>query len=1468
MSDRIVNRRIRRNDPGRETGITRRGFLAAGGAAALSFFLPCLGSVGEGYAYAVETGSVGANGQPDFTIYVITREEVGLSVVDITNNAKTPIAGASVTLTSSATNVSVTATTDENGLAVFNLKTSNLGTPMQLEGVGDGYRFEGSIKTTVPGQDGTWMDFETGRLRADGGRAIQTPLRQKAGVTDPYFTMLSFDGWDILYTDNDAVETPANTDDHTFAGKLYVPTADSVKIELLAKKTGEKDIVVFSKTAAPQSNFVEFSQTARYLFIYSGNKDLLADGRDYVYRVTVGTVPYAVTTKFTVRQAPVDEPVYLSSSIAPSEQSLGSFSLPSDIPFPLGGSSLSVWVPSFPFMGWISPFGYAFLAATLSTTFKNSAPCTDSTAWRQETCGSAADQFEYLTDTWSNSLNKLMDTPNMLNPSASVKDKFSMGESLSLDLTMQIYLLGEWDLAKKLWRLTNNAIVVANLAFSFTARTTIGPVPLFLTFKLGLSGKISASFGVETIDFKTIDIPKSAGIAFTTTVSVALTLGVGVPGVASAGLRGSGFITTYVSFLDTSGAVPHVIVGYGLAADVVIQMLLFTWTGKLWSYKDASLYDNASYGLLQDVRPDLTLNPTDFALGSDAAGAPVYSHDAPFDPMKGLDLAEFIKQCSIVTENDLSKTREVRGARIANAALLSAAAAPQITKLENGTAVVDLSGTGAAADGAEGAVGVTAPSEFSYEYVGENLDEICEAVGGVAGLAASGGVVPSVDKKIVTRTFSHPNCKVVVFFDTPYLFRLISVEYDDGGEKKTRTRLAVQKMNASGKWTTPAVLEFPRFASLTGIGRIDTFDYEFDVFANSAASAGNVDSGLCVTLLSGTRPQGDATSFFSASNSTVMTIATFDGDLRCMTNFTWKDVPGSDSVPYQSLLLPRIAPVRSGGEDSALTGLALLYLRRTASSPEAVLGDGATVTVECAYMTALQLFMGEREPVDPGTYELTVLDSSGAAANQASFSFAAHSSAGTSITTIFPSHGSGGMSFSVKHNVANATGLENGKPWPGRPAILVPEDGVLTALSFDPSVEGGALTKTKIGPEDAKITTFALSPSGNALFYLVNQEGDAGQGYDDDGNPTSTEKIASYSIYACVCVDDLFTRPFPLATVNHAIDALENAYVGSTYSFIATCITSMANKSADIYYINVPVVATAAPLGFVAENSFVCAGASGEPFLMEIRNDGNVILKGCTVELRDADLPEPNNVVSTCAGLQFSGALTGSIWNPELLAPASDDDVALQAEEAEPTYAPETLAALGIGEDHVLVNPAASGSLLPGASGQYRVRFDIPASWTSGYKNVYITLKDFMYDMVAYAPGAEIAHHPTSLGADNAHTVTISAVEPENGGALGDALLAPEGSTPGGQTPDGQTPNGQSSGGSSVFNDRPTIGGQAGTGDGGVKGSKMAQTGDGAPATVAGLVLAAAAAGAVAYSARRRVVERERHEANEAEHDE
>ena len=54
MSARHIRPRADRSEESADMrGITRRAFFAAGGATALSFFLPSLGRVGDGFAYAL-----------------------------------------------------------------------------------------------------------------------------------------------------------------------------------------------------------------------------------------------------------------------------------------------------------------------------------------------------------------------------------------------------------------------------------------------------------------------------------------------------------------------------------------------------------------------------------------------------------------------------------------------------------------------------------------------------------------------------------------------------------------------------------------------------------------------------------------------------------------------------------------------------------------------------------------------------------------------------------------------------------------------------------------------------------------------------------------------------------------------------------------------------------------------------------------------------------------------------------------------------------------------------------------------------------------------------------------------------------------------------------------------------------------------------------------------------------------------
>ena len=94
---------------------------------------------------------------------------------------------------------------------------------------------------------------------------------------------------------------------------------------------------------------------------------------------------------------------------------------------------------------------------------------------------------------------------------------------------------------------------------------------------------------------------------------------------------------------------------------------------------------------------------------------------------------------------------------------------------------------------------------------------------------------------------------------------------------------------------------------------------------------------------------------------------------------------------------------------------------------------------------------------------------------------------------------------------------------------------------------------------------------------------------------------------------------------------------------------SMENSTADLHYVEIPVVATASILGFAAEELFVLQGESAT-FDIVLRNDGNVILKGCAASLYDRETGKKVDETTlrfaaenTCASAWNSGLCFGAV---------------------------------------------------------------------------------------------------------------------------------------------------------------------------------------------------------------------------------
>ena len=438
----------------------------------------------------------------------------------------------------------------------------------------------------------------------------------------------------------------------------------------------------------------------------------------------------------------------------------------------------------------------------------------------------------------------------------------------------------------------------------------------------------------------------------------------------------------------------------------------------------------------------------------------------------------------------------------------------------------------------------------------------------------------------------------------------------------------------------------------------------------------------------------------------------------------------------------------------------------------------------------------------------------------------------TSITSFYVGKVAPSMAGRIVPNLVDQAGVEDGVPWPGHSELLTLQNGILHASTFDPKTMYGGITSRQVGPSDYQMAAFRVSPNGDSLVFARNIEGKAGQEFDESGNPTGEITANKHRVMASVCVDGLFSTPFPVADMDNPVDSLSNISSGadgSSYAFAYSVIKDMTTSTADVRFANVPAVVAATPLSLISDRLFVLAG-SEEQFTMTLRNDGNVIMTGCTVEFRDR---ETGALVERKERYAFAKEnVVESAWTPELF-----ESVGVTGSEDaadEPRYPDDAIAATGVKGAHILADPLSEGALLPGRTTTYQISFTIPADWR-GTKKTYIVLKDYQF----IVPGTRLAAGEDggvlqfSLPHDECPTCDVdvhqevAAYDPD----LGDSVVTKEGDPAGGGAP-------AQNAGSKAPSAKRAV-------------ASMAKTGDKAGLTAAGLLATAAVAGMTAYTARR-----------------
>lgn len=1454
--------------PNTSPALTRRSFLMGGGATVAALMLPCLGVFDGKRAYALDPTAGNDASDPTTQFIVLSANEIGLSVYDVDTQGKNaPVPGANVVITSASdSSKRLEAVADDLGAVVFDVRS--LGATVDLGPDGVRYRFEGSVTVS---NGGGYRICTLTKIRVDSGTAMALPCCKIGDPSIPYFEYLSFNGWDMQYCDCEVLRTGAAYNPIPITGKLHLAGTQTAEVSLWARTTDEAGKLdgkaLFTVNVDVKGGVGTFSRSDLFLKLEPPSDALLPKDRSFEVHVKAGGTTYVFPTKLTAQDSPIpfktgNANVVPEVSFGQAGSSMNIFTLPSSFPAVLRGSSLTCWVPTFPLQFYLNPLGYFFLGGGICISkegqgiegFKQE-------GFANETRKSFDQQFGELAERWNSKYDAYRNMKRGTNPGTTNKFGHQFSSKIGISFAAQAYISAQCNILENPNDMKFAGVMAAIVdAYAFAhlcQQFTIGPVPFFIALNISLDTRLLSLYAScespAGDPLKISLVPSATGAGFVATFAISPSIGLGLDGVLAVSLCGTGQISTYIGLIscETTLSSPrrHVVVSASLSLDLVLQALIFKWSGNIWSEDWPRLYDNwktASDGAPLEGTSEASF-PTHLALGIDADGRGSYSNEEPAalaaaaaNGDEVISLAEFGKLATIVTSDELLRTKEATAAAVVG---FQAAPASQPVQIAGGLHALPMDVAGLGAEDAEGADG------YLYADAGEDPAGACNGVAGVGGIADAGGIMPDKDVKIVSKSFSNPREKVIVYDGVTILFRLANVEYEVNGAHVGRPRLVAQVYNdATGHWGRPRVLDIP--VTVPNIDRADMFDCDFDVSMQTNSNpSSHLYQGIYVSLVSTLRQNGDGTSFFSAACAPVLTVAVFNRDLRRLSSVMWRDDPGAAAAGARAITCPRVTTVERDGKPFYI---AMAYLRHAADSEQDVFGANARTTCCIAVPLAANLVHASSIEVAPTTSNLTIASIGSAPAQEgddtASAAFSLYFTAGgtlsiTTVTlTIDPQLAAAGpedeldalkqiaIEFSFTNNISGVENVTGMQPWPGRSSFLTLSNGDLTECLFDPAVENGTLTTRTVGPSRAKMSAFKISANGNVLFFTENKEGKSAQNFDDTGEPTDAQTETRHRIMASIYVDGLFSEPFVLGQTAHALDSIAGVSGHSSYTFITSSIIDMASSMADMYYVDIPIVATATTLGFAAESVFTLQGEEAS-FTLVLRNDGNVILTGCRATLVDADTGENADSVP----LSFAAEnLCASAWNPELFDDATEEDIAAAQAYTDNAVA-AALGASGAEGVHLLADPAAAGVLIPGKTAQYRVTFTIPSNW-HGTKNVYAALSEFSYETITSAApdGAEVspldyqAHHDDLPRAE----LTVHASdEPFDPGLSAPAV--------------------------GIVNDDGSVT-PSGGGDGTGSLTGLSSTGDGTGLGMLGLAAGAAAAAFTAYSARRTALARER----------
>jgi len=554
-------------------------------------------------------------------IDVVQAWEVGFMVVDITKGVEKdgglmsypPVPGAKITVTSRFNNNVAEGTTGDTG--VVNLDIRKLCVVEEGEDVNklDDYHFNGIVTIEKDG----WRKSKTALTIVQGGTGIQVPAHPlDSDSSMPYPYLASFDEWDALYTANDFLVTPANTDIHTISTTVYnLPAQEDTKFELLASIDG-KERVAAQTTLDADDLTKENGYTGTVSFsdhwLNSEGKKGFEAGTQLKCRVTQDDVTWTYPLAVTFSPGVVNEPdEKKGQELCPINTLKGGTTgvgatWPSGVPI-IGGGDLKFWAPELPIDIYVNPFGLVQLTLkSPSWGYRGDTDFPQDAKWGKFPRKSVAQQWEKkkkVFQTMSNNTSALVSKPGAV-------QQIDLFKSFTMTVNFQLLALAQWDAGKGLFQGEVAGQILAALNFTITENFFAGPIPVLITFSLDSSlifGLSAAAYSTkkskdEDLVEAIFDLGRwqwdyqNTGLTITFNLTPSLSVGVGIRGVASISVKGA--ITLTLFFGVPMGTQPkglpstHFTAGWSAQVSLVVELFLFTHSFSLYSKKFSNFYDN------------------------------------------------------------------------------------------------------------------------------------------------------------------------------------------------------------------------------------------------------------------------------------------------------------------------------------------------------------------------------------------------------------------------------------------------------------------------------------------------------------------------------------------------------------------------------------------------------------------------------------------------------------------------------------------------------------------------------------------------------------------------------------------------------------------------------------------------------------------------------------------------------------